>query len=374
MVKGNKGEWSEPYVAIRLLGEGKLYLADANGNKKVDEWMEVLDVLRYETTTHLVRYHYDAKETAVTVYFGTQMVIKVLASDFLKYADMLRDEIVTAKGRSFAVSDEIMNFFKTVKIDEKHLKAVSIEKSDIFLNISDPRAQIVRNKIGFSIKSKFGENPTLFNTAKASAAIYKLDGMTNELMAKVNAIVDAKGHALVRDRCELVKKYCKVSFFGYPVALRAKCRAFAENLELVNYKLQDVIQQILYNRFFLGFSEVNLDKVVDKIIHDNPCNITRPEVKYPYMVKSFLYAAYCGMTASTLWDGTSNVNGGFITVCNNGDVVAHYALESDAFKSYLYNNCYLEFPSTGEKHGDYGYVYKDGDDYFFKLNFQIRYR
>ena len=33
MVRGNKGEWSEPYVAIRLLAEGKLYLADADGNK-----------------------------------------------------------------------------------------------------------------------------------------------------------------------------------------------------------------------------------------------------------------------------------------------------------------------------------------------------
>ena len=72
------------------------------------------------------------------------------------------------------------------------------------------------------------------------------------------------------------------------------------------------------------------------------------------MVKNFLYAAYCGMTASTLWDGKSNVNGGFITVCNNGDVLAHYALESYAFKTYLYNNCYLEFPSTSPNHGNYG--------------------
>ena len=49
MVRGNKGEWSEPYVAIRLLGEGKLYLADADGNKNENEWMQILDVLRYET-------------------------------------------------------------------------------------------------------------------------------------------------------------------------------------------------------------------------------------------------------------------------------------------------------------------------------------
>ena len=92
------------------------------------------------------------------------------------------------------------------------------------------------------------------------------------------------------------------------------------------------------------------------------------------MIKSFLYAAYCGMTASTLWDGTSQINGGFIKVNSNGDVVAHYALESDAFKSYLFNNCYLEFPSTSEGHGNYGKVYKENGNYYFRLNFQIRYR
>ena len=91
-------------------------------------------------------------------------------------------------------------------------------------------------------------------------------------------------------------------------------------------------------------------------------------------MKSFLYAAYCGMTASTLWDGKGEVNGGFITVTKEGDVIANYALESEAFKAYLFNNCYLEFPSTSSNHGDYAKVYKENDEYYFNLNFQIRYR
>lgn len=374
MVRGNKGEWSEPYVAIRLLGEGRLYLADVDGNKNENEWMQILDVLRYETCKHLVKYHYDAKETEVTVYIENKIVVKILADEFLKYADMLRGEIISGTGPSFSVSDEIMDFFKRVKIDKNHLKAESIEKSDIFLNLVDPRAGITRKKIGFSIKSKFGHNPTLFNTAKACAPIFRLEGMTDELMDEVNSLFDAKGHAAVRDRCALILQHCKVSFVGYPVAKKAGCEAFAENLELVNSELKIVIPHMLYNYFFLGFSEVDLNKVVERVIQDNPAGLKRPEIKYPYMVKNFLYAAYCGMTASTLWDGKSNVNGGFITVCNNGDVLAHYALESDAFKTYLYNNCYLEFPSTSPNHGNYGVVYKEFSRYYFRLNFQIRYK
>lgn len=92
------------------------------------------------------------------------------------------------------------------------------------------------------------------------------------------------------------------------------------------------------------------------------------------MIKSFLYAAYCGMTASTLWDGTAQVNGGFITVEENGEILANYALDSEEFKAYLFNNCYLEFPATSKGHGDYAKVYERDGEFYFNLNFQIRYR
>ena len=35
LIKANKGEWGEPYVAIRVLGDGKLYIADSEGNKNL---------------------------------------------------------------------------------------------------------------------------------------------------------------------------------------------------------------------------------------------------------------------------------------------------------------------------------------------------
>ena len=28
----NRGEWSEPYVALKLLGDQKIYMADYNGS------------------------------------------------------------------------------------------------------------------------------------------------------------------------------------------------------------------------------------------------------------------------------------------------------------------------------------------------------
>ena len=63
----NKGEWSEPYVAIRVLGEGKLYLADENGNKNNFEWMDIIELIRHETATRIVKYKYNEIPTDIVV-------------------------------------------------------------------------------------------------------------------------------------------------------------------------------------------------------------------------------------------------------------------------------------------------------------------
>lgn len=370
----NKGEWSEPYAAIRILGDRKLYIADSDGNKNENEWMNVIELIRHETLSRLVTYRYRFDENVIiNIYVNESLTASFSVDDFLAMADRLADEIRNGRGSSFAVSNDISQFLQDIQI--LHIKAKSVDKSDIFLTIQDPRASVTREHIGFSIKSEFGENPTLFNTAKASAVVYRVFNMTDNLMNNINSMVDTSGHVAISDRCDrMIDQGCELKFIGFPVAQRAGCVAFRENLDLIDPRLQYVIESMLWNHFFEHETRVNLEEVIQLIIEKNPCQITRPEVKYPYMVKSFLYAAYCGMTASTLWDGNSQVNGGFIKVKANGEVLAHYALESDAFKTYLYKNCYLEFPGTDNDHGNYAKVYKEGNEYFFRLNFQIRYR
>lgn len=381
MTKGNKGEWSEPYAAIRMIGEKKLFLADESDNKNPNEWMDIIELIRYETNDRIVKYKYKSENVVVDIYINDELIISVDANQFILFANKLAEEIRTGNGKSFSISDDILSFLHHIEIN--HIKAKNIDKSDVFLSIMDPRASIVRNHIGFSIKSEFGENPTLFNTAKSSAAVYKISKMTDDLMNEINQLfvsqTDKNGkikmHVAVGERCrKIIQSGCKVKFVGFPIASRAKCAAFEENLDLIDPRLPIVIATILSNHFFGHSSNTNIDKVLNEIIEINPCGLTRPDIKYPYMMKSFLYAAYCGMTASTLWNGTSQVNGGMIKVKNSGDVIAYYALESDLFKTYLYNNCYLEFPSTDEKHGDYAKVYKQNNEYYFNLNFQIRYR
>lgn len=372
MAKKNKGEWSEPYVALKIIGEGRVDIADDEGKKIPGQWLNVIEVIRHETENRIVKYRYNPSNVDVDIEVNGEPVAVISAADFLEKAYRLKTEILNGRGSSFEVSDDIYAFFD--KIELQHTKAKSVDKSDIFLSTEDPATNIVRHHIGFSIKSKFGKDPTLFNIGVNSAAIYRLSNMTSMLMDNVNSIYTARGDVAVMDRCKtLLENDCTLSFVGYPVAARAKCRTFEENLDMIDPRLITVFEFIMRTHFFTDCSARTVEDMMDVVIAENPCGITRPEEKYPYMMKSFLYASYCGVTAGTLWNGKSDVNGGFIAVDEKGEVTVNLALESEAFKSYLYKHCYFEWPDTGKGHGNYAKVYKEDDAYYFRLNFQIRY-
>lgn len=161
----NKGEWSEPYAALKILGTGKLYIADENGNQNPEEWMNVLELIRHETKERIVTYRYDEANVDIDIILNDQQVISVPASEFLEKADMLSSEIREGRGNSFRVSETITQFLHRVEIN--HIKAASINKSDLFLSIKDPRAGVVRNHIGFSIKKRFWRKPNYFQYSKS---------------------------------------------------------------------------------------------------------------------------------------------------------------------------------------------------------------
>ena len=56
-LKGNKGEWSEIYVFLYLLGKGRLDVADDNLNAVPGEFYKILEIIRKEaeTTNNYIR-------------------------------------------------------------------------------------------------------------------------------------------------------------------------------------------------------------------------------------------------------------------------------------------------------------------------------
>lgn len=46
MLTGNKGEWSEIYVLLRLLADGKIYTADSELNKLENVYFPIIKIIR----------------------------------------------------------------------------------------------------------------------------------------------------------------------------------------------------------------------------------------------------------------------------------------------------------------------------------------
>lgn len=202
--KANKGEWGEPYVALKLIGDGRLYIADEQGNKNIHEWLNIIEVIRNETIERVVTYHLNENESTVSIKINSNQLAVFPVKEFIDISDKLKKEILSKTG-IFTVSDEITKFMD--KIGFTTLKARSIDKCDIFVTAQDPRSSITRENIGFSIKTYFGKDPTLFNTAKTSALIYKLDKMNDEKMNVINSILNSKGHVSVSERCSRLLAY-----------------------------------------------------------------------------------------------------------------------------------------------------------------------
>lgn len=92
---------------------------------------------------------------------------------------------------------------------------------------------------------------------------------------------------------------------------------------------------------------------------------------YRGKVAHFLLCIFTGMQLGSPWNGRQEVNGGYIVVKNDGDVVAFHSTIADEFKDFLVAKMRMESPSHS-RHKDM-VIFKEGNRYFLKLALQLRF-
>ena len=376
---GNGGEWSEPYVLLRIMGDGELKLTDENEEELAGYYLDIIGALRVENSDRRVRYvNLEERDgyRVIAILINEIPTTTSRSDEMSQMADTLRDYILNKPAkRAFPVTDEIENYLSDIEV--KTVTAVSVDKSDIFITASDPRSGLVRKDIGYSIKSDLAKKPTLFNTGHGSRIVYRLNGdLTDALIEQVNSLMTPKGKTDVVGRWRLLDENgIEREFANFAYSRTKKCHPMTETFDLMNPHMVKMFESMVRAKFDGCLSGYSLVDINQWLIETNPCGLTRPEVKYEYMLKQFLYASYCGTTAGTPWDGKSNVNGGMITVKADGAVVAFNSLDGEVFKNYLFHHTKLENPGTDQGHGFYGFIYWNElyEAYCFDLNWQIRY-
>ncbi len=382
MPAGNKGEWSEIYVFLKLLADGRLYAADSELNAIPSVFYPILKILRQESTKN--REFCINGNIKVIDGLSNKILYTLSIADFLIKSKELFNYLIQAKGRSFTFAD--IEYF-LYSIDVNNLSALKTDKADIRIVVHDLNTGL-KPTLGFSIKSMLGGDSTLFNPAAGTNFIYKITKPSNlnfniktfncDTLENSKYLKTSKISLRLN---ELEKLGCEITF------TKIQSDNLQLNLLLIDSQLPSILSNLVLYKYKNGKSK--LTELLDEIKIQNPLNfnLTKGHPFYEYKILNFLTESALGMTPESVWTGLYDATGGIIIVKENGDLVCYHIYNKNEFQNYLLKNTMLEQAATSEDENNpgfaktvkpkpykFGWVYEENGNLFIKLNLQIRFR
>ena len=400
----NRGEWTEAYVFLRLLGEGRIYGATTELVKDDSTYIDIVNVIRDEPDKLLIFERFVSEEIAyVQLYKDNEKLKIVTAPEFNEKADFLYKKLKElGAGKRKVGIPEIQRYMESFNIDTPKANLSPSarqkygQKTDIIVT-SEDSLDHVRTTGGFSIKSHIGSSPTLFNSSQTSGFIYKVVGCDEMGMHRLNA-----KDSLV-DIISGIRTDYSLEYVG------SRNDIFEQNINMVDSRMDEILQYAMLLRigYIQNNSSTTVSSTCELLSEKNPLGVRNPKAFYTTKLKAFLFASFAGMTASEEWNGRKLLTGGYIDVDRDGEMLYYRAMSDDVFENYLFQHTYFDRPDRGElkeiavreglimtsenrhltdeekteiiegchgKKGDFGYVYQNGEDFFIVINFQIRFR
>ncbi|QEY27025.1 HpaII family restriction endonuclease [Neisseria zalophi] len=379
-IQANKGEWTELYVLIKLIAEGQLSQSDINLNPDPENVYQIVKGYKEEPNCHfeLCRSNSEIKIYKVTQ--STKICLHQYSfEEFEEISNSIFNGIKNGRGRSFRLP-QIENF-----IDENEFqtaRAGSEKKADIKLRIYDHRLAC-ETDLGFSIKSLLGQDSTLFNTGPGNNFIYQIKGLPEGFnIDQFNSeTYDSKPRISSR-----LQKLLNESIITFN---KIQSDQLNKNLRMLDGDLPEILSWYLYYRFLTKKSSIiELTEILENEDPLNFYNNKQSEQRlYEYKIKRFLVESAMGMTSEAVWLGEYDSFGGVIIAKNDGEIVCFHIYDFNILRNYLINNTRLEQAATGEsnitpgypdrtakKKFYYGWLYKEDNKFFIKLNLQVRFR
>lgn len=356
----NKGEWSELYVFLKLLGEGVLHPANSDMEMLEDIYYPIVSIVSH-IGNNISNVYETCSDGKITIKDGHYKTIsRVDAHKFLHFAGSLLKRIQNSAGRSFSVDEEIERFINEIRYTK--IKSPSKDKRDITVVLHDVKT-LKNVEMGFSIKSMLGSPSTLLNPESSTNFIYLVTGkqMSDQEIAEVNGI---NTKSKIKDRINsIVKRGGKLEFVDIDSA------NFYSNLQMIDSRFPDIVSEYLLQEYLGNDRTVKaLTRTIEKL---NPCGVKNPGSFYEYKIKDLLTAAALGMTPSKPWNGVYDATGGYIVVNEDGDLFCFHVFNRNEFREYLFKTTKLDGPSSSRF--QYGSLFKYGTGTYFKLNLQIRF-
>lgn len=406
--KYNKGEWTEAYVFLRLLGEGRIYGASSELTKDPTTYIDILKIIRDEPDKIVIfeRFINDNIDK-VKVSKDGEVIKIVVAPELSEYAESVYEKIKNI--RTSECIPDVQKYLENICFDspKANLSESAKEKygakTDIIITSRNSIDHSTSTE-GFSIKSHLGSPATLFNCSQTSGFTYEITNCNTSLMHKINA-ADS-----------FLAMINAIKSLGLNIVFHG-CRndIFEQNICIVDSQMDKVLSeavQIHAGCFDNSSQSSRVKDICEYVIQRNPVGVRNPQMFYPAKFKDFLFASFAGLTASSIWNGRKRITGGYIDVSGTGEMLYYRAISDDIFGNYLFENTYFDRPDRGmrkelayeeaiafedgrslteeernniiyqdgksgpmkSKKGDFGYVYEKNGKFFIDINFQIRFK
>lgn len=373
---GNKGEWSEPYVVLKLLADGRLSQADDVMLPSKIDFANIHAVFRGDLEAEIlsdgvvVFSHVDE----LGMHHNTQTSQEKLAMHATR---LFKSICVLSSKKKSSISSEasVLKFYGFKRLTNPAPKELKVTKRDMGVKLSSPKLGVAT--LGFSVKSEIGAPPTLLNASEPTNIVYRVKGLS---CTQADAINKIDGSRKIMDRCRAIKNAASsIEYDGYHSSV------FEDNLDIVDSALPKMLadlvkvhyfEQILIPRGKRVKGEFRPhDKLVRavELLERQPDYATKKKRYCEIKIKRFLRACALGLMPSEEWAGIDDASGGYIIVLPDGQLVALYVYNTNLFEKYLYESTIFERAST-TRH-KYLTLYPDGNsgDYLLKLNLQIRF-
>lgn len=399
------GEWTEAYVFLRLLGDGRIYSANANLQKDENTYIDILNIVRDEPDKITIFERFVEDRLAKVKAVRGESVLKIVtAPELTEHAKTLYEHIKNLSAKGAISVENVQSFLESMGVESpkanlsQKAKLAYGAKTDIILT---SRSSIDRETStgGFSIKSHLGSSPTLFNSSSTSGFRFEVEGCDEAAMHRLNAL----GSFL--DIMQAIMQGFTLSYLG------PRNDIFGQNIGIVDSRMDEILKAavLVHAGYYGDGRSTGVKDICSELIKLNPTGARNPDVFYPAKFKDFLFASFAGMTATTEWDGRKNLTGGYIDVSRDGELLYYKAMSDEVFGNYLFKHTFFDRPDRGvekdlalaraeaylaghsftedderkvtfgssgrkPKKGDFGYVYEQQGKYYIDINFQIRFR
>lgn len=386
---GNKGEWAEIYIFLKLISEGKVYMADKNLERLPAVYMNILKILREEQPG--IRVEYVVEDPVRILENGTDTGIHPPIDRFVEYRDKTWALIETSTRGNGLFDDDIGEFLEGIKVNK--LKAPAQSSADFFGGTEDITMEVQDYRTGidsimaFSCKSQFTAAATLFNASADNTNFkYRIIGPVDDnLMSDFNSlfnwvnktnsetgVVEPTPEVAVDQRITFLKEHgCDIEFV-VPVVQTARRNLIQSG----GIEMPRIIGEMLKYYFFEhnGKAEYeNVSKAIRHLAATDPIGYAMEDLEGMYRSKvgHLLYDMFTGMRMASAWSGRASVTGGYICAKRDGDVVAYHATVADEFRDFLVDQ--LSFETSSCTRHRYMEIYKEENEYFLNLNMQFRF-